>query len=86
MTEEEWVEKDQKFEQTMRKKGYIIKKTVEDGSCLFRAVADQIYGDQEMHATVRNRCMDYLVSLNYAYSFCGIFISKYSSLLNNNAG
>jgi len=60
LTEEEWIEKDRKFEQTMRKKGYIIKKTVEDGSCLFRAVADQIYGDQEMHASVRKHCMDYL--------------------------
>lgn len=63
LTEEEWLEKDNKFEQQMRKKGYIIKKTVEDGSCLFRAVADQIYGDQEMHVSVRQQCMDYLVSL-----------------------
>lgn len=61
LTEEEWVEKDRKFEQTMRKKGYIIKKMVEDGSCLFRAVADQLYGDQEMHANVRKHCMDYIV-------------------------
>ena len=63
LTEEEWIEKDRKFEQTMGKKGYIIKKTVEDGSCLFRAVADQIYGDQEMHVSVRKHCMDYLVSI-----------------------
>ena len=62
LTEEEWVEKDRKFEHIMRKKGYIIKKMVEDGSCLFRAVADQIYGDQEMHGSVRKHCMDYLVS------------------------
>ena len=36
LTEEEWLEKDRKFEHTMRKKGYIIKKMHEDGSCLFR--------------------------------------------------
>ena len=24
--------------------------------------ADQVYGDQEMHSTVRNLCMDYMVS------------------------
>ena len=36
----------------------------EDGSCLFRAVADQIYGDEEMHSCVRGHCMDYIVSLS----------------------
>jgi hypothetical protein len=33
----------------------------EDGACLFRAVADHIYGDEEMHSVVRNHCMDYIV-------------------------
>ena len=42
--------------------GYVIKKMQEDGSCLFRAVADQIYGDEEMHSSVRGHCMDYIVS------------------------
>ena len=32
----------------------------EDGACLFRAVADQVYGDQEMHDVIRQRCMDYI--------------------------
>lgn len=39
-----------------------IKKMQGDGACLFRAVADQVYGDQEMHANVRRLCMDYIVS------------------------
>lgn len=34
----------------------------EDGACLFRAVSDQVYGDQEMHSIVRKHCMDYIVS------------------------
>ena len=34
----------------------------EDGACLFRAVADQLYGDEEMHQCVRAQCMDYIVS------------------------
>lgn len=46
----------------MRKKGFIVKKMDEDGACLFRAVADQVYGDQEMHGVVRKHCMDYIVS------------------------
>ena len=62
LTDEEWLEKDRKFELMMRKKGYIIKTMIDDGSCLFRAVADQLYGDQEMHGSVRNHCMDYIVS------------------------
>ena len=60
LSEEEWLEKDRKFEQVMRKKGYIIKLMIEDGSCLFRAVADQLYGDQEMHVSVRDQCMNYI--------------------------
>lgn len=46
----------------MRKRGFIIRRMGEDGACLFRAVADQVYGDQEMHSTVRRHCMDYIVS------------------------
>ena len=46
----------------MKKKGLIIKKMREDGACLFRAVADQIFGDEEMHGIIRKQCMDYVVS------------------------
>lgn len=46
----------------MRKRGFIIKRMGEDGACLFRAVSDQVYGDQEMHSMVRKHCMDYIVS------------------------
>merc|ERR1712025_738555 len=60
LTEEEWLEKDLRFERIMRRKGYVIKKMGEDGACLFRAVADQLYGDEEMHQAVRTQCMDYI--------------------------
>jgi len=60
LTEEEWAEKDRRFERLMKRKGYVIKQMGEDGACLFRAVADQMYGDQEMHNCVRNQCMDYI--------------------------
>jgi len=29
----------------------------------FSSSADQVFGDEEMHATVRQNCMDYIVSL-----------------------
>lgn len=57
---EELEKMESRFEKKMRKKGFIIKKMGEDGACLFRAVADQVYGDQEMHQSVRKLCMDYI--------------------------
>ena len=60
LTEEQWRNKDLWFESVMRKKGYIIKKMGEDGACLFRAVADQVYGEEEMHQVVRTQCLNYL--------------------------
>ncbi|XP_053551956.1 OTU domain-containing protein 5 isoform X2 [Bombina bombina] len=54
--QEHWFEK-----ALQEKKGFIIKRMKEDGACLFRAVADQVYGDQDMHEVVRKHCMDYLM-------------------------
>merc|ERR1719150_1345453 len=48
------------FAEYVRRKGYMIKKMGEDGACLFRAVADQLYGDEEMHQAVRTQCLDYI--------------------------
>jgi OTU domain-containing protein 5 len=49
------------FEKELKnKKGFIIKKMSEDGNCLFRSIADQIYGDPEMHDQVRERCINYI--------------------------
>lgn len=71
----------------MRKKGLRIKQMGEDGACLFRAVADQVYGDQEMHDIVRKQCMDYLVSIPqsfFAVSFFnwGFFWCRWCVFLN----
>lgn len=33
-----------------------------DGNCLFRSVAHQIYGDENLHNIVRQKCMDYMES------------------------
>lgn len=37
---------------------------LEDGNCLFRAVADQVYGDSDEHDLVRQMCIDYMVRLS----------------------
>lgn len=55
------LQRDRRFEKLMKKRGFVIKPMGQDGACLFRSVADQVYGDQEMHAVVRNHCMDYIV-------------------------
>lgn len=31
-----------------------------DGNCLFRSVAHQVYGDNDLHWLVRQKCMDYM--------------------------
>ena len=59
-----YVQRDRWFEKSIGRKGFVIKQMEEDGACLFRAVADQVYGDQEMHAIVRSHCMDYIVSIH----------------------
>lgn len=56
------LQRDRIFEKRIRKRGFILKNMKEDGACLFRAVSDQVFGDQEMHDIVRKQCMDYIVS------------------------
>jgi len=58
----DYAAKEAEFERELREeKGFIIKQMATDGACMFRAVADQVYGDQEMHTVVRRHCMDYMV-------------------------
>jgi len=40
--------------------GLVARDIAGDGACQFRAVADQLYGDQELHAAVRNRAVEHL--------------------------
>ncbi|RID66499.1 hypothetical protein BRARA_D01634 [Brassica rapa] len=54
-------EREHQFETEIRQsKGFEIRRMVEDGNCLFRAVADQVYGDSESHDMTRQLCMDYM--------------------------
>ncbi|RAL45988.1 hypothetical protein DM860_006142 [Cuscuta australis] len=54
-------ERERQFEIDLRRaKGLEVKKMLEDGNCLFRAVADQVYGDSEAYDLVRQMCIDYM--------------------------
>ncbi|XP_019866106.1 OTU domain-containing protein 5-B isoform X2 [Aethina tumida] len=61
LTDEEWQKRDDFFFRCMSSLGYEIKNMNEDGACLFRSIADQVYGDQEFHFQVRQDCMNYIV-------------------------
>lgn len=53
--------RERQFEIDIRRaKGYEVKKMMGDGNCLFRAVADQVYGDSELYDLVRQMCIDYM--------------------------
>ncbi|KAL8501117.1 hypothetical protein ACS0TY_020617 [Phlomoides rotata] len=54
-------EREHQFEVELRRvKGLEVRKMLEDGNCLFRAVADQVYGDSELYDLVRQMCIDYM--------------------------
>ncbi|EGT50570.1 hypothetical protein CAEBREN_18784 [Caenorhabditis brenneri] len=50
------------FAQRMERRGFVIKEMEGDGACMFRAIAEQIYGDQEMHGQIRELCMNYMTT------------------------
>ncbi|KAH9623537.1 hypothetical protein KSS87_014711 [Heliosperma pusillum] len=56
------LERERQFEIDIRRsKGLEVKRMLEDGNCLFRAVADQVYGDPEAYDLTRQMCIDYMV-------------------------
>lgn len=58
---EENDDRERQFEIEIRcSRGLEMQRMAEDGNCLFRAVADQVYGDAEMHGETRQLCIDYM--------------------------
>jgi hypothetical protein len=51
---------------TLRKQlgeaGLMLREVAGDGNCLFRAVSDQLYGNECEHGALRGRCCDYLAA------------------------
>ena len=52
--------REQHFEQQLARRGLHVKRILPDGNCLFRCVADRVYGDAEMHDVVRRLCLDHI--------------------------
>jgi OTU domain-containing protein 5 len=50
-----------KIKNNIEKLHFFIKKMKGDGNCMFRAVSDQIYGNEDYHDIIREKCMDYLL-------------------------
>ncbi|CAM9536680.1 unnamed protein product [Ascophyllum nodosum] len=53
---------DARFSQAMHGKGLRVTKMEGDGNCLFRSVADQVFGDPGRHptASVRKLCVKHM--------------------------
>lgn len=55
------LERERMFEINIRRTmGLEVRKMLGDGNCMFRAIADQVYGDPEMYDVVRQACIDYM--------------------------
>ena len=49
-----------KFKKVLDDKGMRIVEVGKDGNCLFRAIAHQAYGDEELHSMLRQKCIQYI--------------------------
>ena len=72
-------ERELRFKRQLKaKKGFLVKKMREDGACLFRAISDQIYGDQDMHSIIRNLVCDYMMkNRDFFHQFVTEDFNKY---------
>jgi len=53
---------EENFKKKLYDKGMVIKEVGGDGNCLFRSFADQLYGRDEYHQSIREICMDYIAN------------------------
>jgi hypothetical protein len=49
------------FSVHLGRQGLCVRDVASDGSCMFRAVSDQLYGDEDHHMEIRRRCVKYMV-------------------------
>jgi len=58
----EWEEKFNQFQEFLKSKGLYMRDVEGDGNCLFRAISDQMIGDESMHEQYRLMAVDYIKS------------------------
>ncbi|XP_049845552.1 OTU domain-containing protein 5-B-like [Schistocerca gregaria] len=56
------------MDQWLESHGFYRKHTARDGSCLFRAVSEQIFFTQAAHKIVRKHCTDYMLRQRMKFS------------------
>ena len=61
-------EAEKRFVQILLSRGLVLHQALPDGNCLFRSVADQMYGDQSFHDVVREATMNWMVKERDFYS------------------
>lgn len=49
-----------RYKKVLEDQGLLIVPVSGDGNCLFRSVSHQIYGTEEHHAIIRQKCLDYM--------------------------
>jgi OTU domain-containing protein 5 len=83
-TPEQLNEMERRFEKKLRKKGLKIMKMGEDGACLFRAVADQVYGKSGVSAiradTLLYMLLKALLFPDDLYSFPPLILQLHSNV------
>lgn len=59
---------DEAFAQMLRARGLYIRDVESDGSCLFRAISDQLYGTEDHHENLRVKCVRYMCDHEQAFA------------------
>ncbi len=53
-------QQEKKFREELRSINLKIREIKGDGNCLYRAVADQLYGNENYYDILKSKCLDYL--------------------------
>ena len=58
-----------KFKQQLNPLCLKVKEVEGDGNCVFRAVADQLEGDESLHSVFRQRTVEYILENKGMYTY-----------------
>lgn len=60
--ETKYLDVDKDFENKIRQFNLAVVKIIPDGNCLFRAVAHQVFDNEDMYPELREQCMDHIAN------------------------